>query len=86
MSQRRLRQFLKWPTPPSVIHLERFFLDCPGVTDASVPVLAGMTQLEVIELVDDRLRDEGFESLQPALPNCMMTRLKSDEIDTGNSG
>jgi hypothetical protein len=59
--------------------LERLYLDGAGITDASVPVLSGMTQLESIIFVDDSLSEAGLGSLKQALPGCMIERLKEEE-------
>jgi hypothetical protein len=59
--------------------LERLYLDGAEITDASVPTLSGMTQLESIILVDDNLSEAGFESLKQALPVCMIARLKGEK-------
>ena len=65
--------------------LERLSLDGAGVTDASIPILSGMPNLESIIFVDDSLSEAGFESLKQALPKCGMTRLTAEEIEASRS-
>ena len=47
---------------------ELVFYDCKGVTDASVKVLAGMKQLQWLDVTDTQLTAAGIAELKKALP------------------
>ncbi len=54
-------------------HLQMLFLDTPGITDASIPLLGSLQSLKSLTLVQAKLTPEGQQRLRQMLPETMVS-------------
>ena len=52
------------------------YLDGTQVTDAGLKHLTGLTKLQALNLGSTQVTDAGVNTLQQALPNCQISRLR----------
>jgi Leucine-rich repeat (LRR) protein len=54
--------------------LQKLFISYTNITDASVPTIKGLTNLNTLYMQGTKISNEGVQEITAALPNCRIVR------------